>query len=233
MAMADGASMNNPFESRSFASLYDGWFGSRSGQLVDLLETALIWRLAEPQPGERALDVGTGTGHFAIQLADGGLQVTGLDSSEAMLDIARSKRVDVEWRRGDATSLPFPDSSFDLVLSVTALEFINEPALALAEMYRVVAPGGRVVVGTLNAESAMGRAYIREARAKDTPFRQARFFTPAGFVAAFGELGPERWSSSVFFGPVAPRPWIGRLQEWIGQKLWRSRGALLVGRVDK
>jgi ubiquinone/menaquinone biosynthesis C-methylase UbiE len=150
-----------------------------------------------------------------------------------MLDVARAKRSDVDWCRADATSLPYPAASFALVLSVTALEFVPEPERALAEMYRVTAPGGRLVVGTLNAESAMGKAYAREAELKDTPFRLARFFNAQGFVAALAELGPVHWSGSVFFGPSAPRPWVGRLTDWFGQRLCRAHGALLVGRVDK
>lgn len=231
--MAERSQTLNPFENRSFASLYDGWFESPAGRLVDRLETALIWRLAQPRPGERALDVGTGTGHFACKLAQSGLQVTGLDSSEAMLDVARAKDGTIEFCFGDATSLPFPDGSFELVLSVTALEFIREPALALAEMYRVTAPGGRLVVGTLNARSAMGRAYMREAKSKATPFRQARFCAPDEFVAELQALGPSRWASSVFFGTSTPQPWVAQLSEWAGQRLWRGHGALLVGRVDR
>ena len=231
--MTERSKTRNPFESRSLVSQYDDWFESPAGRLADALETALIWRVAQPRPGERALDVGTGTGHFTRKLAHCGLQVTGLDSSQAMLDIARANNPAVEYRRGDATSLPFPDGSFGLVLSVTVLEFIREPARALAEMYRVTAPGGRLVVGTLNARSAMGRGYIREAKSKDTPFRQARLYEPDEFVAEFRALGPLRWSSSVFFGTSPPLSFIAQLLEWAGQRLWRGRGALLVGRVDK
>ena len=166
-------------------------------------------------------------------LAARGLQVTALESSEAMLDVARTTTAQVAWRLGDARTLPFADGAFDLVLCVTALEFVAEPERALAEMYRVVSAGGRLVVGVLNATSTIGQGYLREAQSAETPFRYAHLYTPDAFVAAMTELGPLRWSSSVFFGPLAPIPGVAFLREWFGQIFCRGRGALLVGRVDK
>jgi ubiquinone/menaquinone biosynthesis C-methylase UbiE len=231
----------NPFEDGKLAADYDGWYDTPLGRVIDRLQGALVDRLARPRPGERALDVGTGTGHYAVRLAARGLRVTGVDRSEAMLAVARAKSASVarrkgapvDWRQADAEHLPFTDGAFDLVLSVTMLEFVRDPLRALAEMHRVTAPGGRLVVGALNAESAWGRFYLAQARQMDTPFRHAQFFTPAEFVAALGRLGQPRWSSSLFVPTSGRGLWAADAFEWLGQHLWRGRGALLVGRIDK
>ena len=231
--MTESGTRSNPYDKVEVARAYGDWYDTPTGQVVDRLEKALIFRLAQPRKGESALDVGTGTGHFACDLADRGLRVTGYDSSEAMLQIARSKDVDVTWKRGQAEALPFEEGSFDLVLSVASLEFMPDPELALAEMLRVCAPGGRVVVAVLNAKSPWARARIREAAQQDTPFRHAHFYAPAEFVAALSRYGRPKWSSSVFFAPSGRGLRLGGLLERLGQRLWPGRGALLVGRADK
>ena len=102
-----------------------------------------------PQPGERLLDVACGTGVVARQaaprVAPGG-QVCGLDLNDAMLDVARAASTDAEidWRQGDAAAMPLPDGGFDVVVCQAALMFMPDPAAALGEMRRVLAPGGRL-----------------------------------------------------------------------------------------
>ncbi len=228
--MTDG---RNPFDDDAQAAGYDGWFASPVGRVVDRLQGALVEHLARPWPGERALDVGTGTGHYATRLAERGLHVTGCDASNVMLGAARAKCADVTWCLASAERLPFDDGAFDLVLSVTMLEFVRDPEGALAEMWRVTAPGGRLVVGVLNAESAWGRFYRQQAERAETPFRHARLYTPERLLGALRMFGRPRWGSSVFFAPSGRWVWAADGLEWLGQHLWLSQGTLLVGRVDK
>ena len=227
------ASYVNPFGARRQAALYDSWFDTPLGEAMDRLEKALIYRLAQPREGELALDMGTGTGHFACDLASQGLRVIGYDPSEAMLQIARAKKAPVSWQRGDAEALPFRDDTFDLVLSTTTLEFVRDISAALEEMWRVAAPGGRMVVGVLNAQSSWAKSYLREASVQDTPFQYARFFTAAEFVSRLGCYGQVRWSSSGFFAPTGRGLRVAGVLEVLGQAFCRGRGALLVGRIDK
>ncbi len=219
---------HNPFEEPALAAAYDSWFETALGRTVDRLEKALIYRFAQPREGERALDVGTGTGHYACDLAGQGLHVIGLDSSEVMLHVARAKCQNVTWQHAAAETLPYPDGSFDLVLSVTALEFTHDPAKALSEMFRVVAPGGRLVLAVLNAASSWGRA-----RQRETPFSRAHFYRPEEFAAVLATYGRPRWNSSVFIAPSGHGIEIADELEWLGQTFLRSYGALLVGRVGK
>ena len=221
------------FDSPQAASVYDDWYETSLGRIHDRLEKTLVQRLAQPVSGECVLDVGTGTGTFAIDLAKKGLSVTGFDRSAAMLAVATTKHSGVEWQQGQAEALPYPDGSFDLVVSITALEFVQDPELALAEMYRVVKPGGRLLVGVLNGHSSLGRAYGRQARTGDSPFATARFYTARAFVTMLRALGPVRWNSTIHFGLSR---WGARLAgqlEWLGQRLCPSYGAVLMGRVDK
>lgn len=220
----------NPFRDEEMAARYDRWYKTPLGSLADRYEKALIHRLAHPRAGERALDVGTGTGHFALDLAARGLEVTGCDSSESMLKVARGKDPSLDWRHCQAASLPFADDLFDLVLSVTMLEFVRDPALAVAEMYRVTAPGGRVVVGVLNARSPWAAMYRQQ---EEGPFQCARFYTPREFLDLLGAYGPVRWNSAVFFGPSGRGMRVAPLLERLGQIFCKGRGALLVGRIDK
>jgi len=223
----------NPFDSKEVVSTYDQWFSMLVGALVDRLEMELVLRMVSPQIGETALDVGSGTGHFAVALADRGVQVTGVDSSREMVKAAQASSRLVHYEHGRAEALPYRDNQFDVVLSVAAMAFIESPQRAIAEMYRVLNPGGRLVVGALNPDSAFGRAYLAEAQATETPFRHAHMLSPADLITMLGEYGRVSWSSSVFFGPSAPRWSMGRALEWLGQSACRQHGALVVAKVVK
>ncbi|HJZ46840.1 MAG TPA: class I SAM-dependent methyltransferase [Roseiflexaceae bacterium] len=115
----------------------------------------LLHRALDGIPAPQVLDVATGTARVPLLLAaqpwfDGAIE--GLDLTPAMLERARAKlaAVGLEARvglcQGDAGALPWPDASFDLVISLEALEFFPRPRRALAEMGRVLKPGGALVV---------------------------------------------------------------------------------------
>ncbi|HEU0024386.1 MAG TPA: class I SAM-dependent methyltransferase [Thermoleophilaceae bacterium] len=102
--------------------------------------------LARVGPGDRALDVATGTGDLAVALRSRGAEVVGIDFSEAMLDLARRKAPDVRFEPGNALALPYRDGEFDAVTVGFGARNFSDLALGLAEMARVTRPGGRVVV---------------------------------------------------------------------------------------
>jgi SAM-dependent methyltransferase len=100
-------------------------------------------------PGQSVLDVACGTGVVARTAAERtGPEgsVVGLDRNEAMLDVARRVRPDLWWQVGDACALPFPDGSFDVVLSQAGLMFFDDRMRALREMGRVAGGTGRIAV---------------------------------------------------------------------------------------
>jgi ubiquinone/menaquinone biosynthesis C-methylase UbiE len=104
--------------------------------------------------GQRVLDIACGTGIVARTAADrvgGSGTVVGLDLNDGMLTVARRLRPDLEWHQGDAVSLPFPDDAFDVALCQSGLMFVPDTGRAIAEMARVVTPGGIVAVQVWSA----------------------------------------------------------------------------------
>jgi demethylmenaquinone methyltransferase / 2-methoxy-6-polyprenyl-1,4-benzoquinol methylase len=102
--------------------------------------------LARVGPGSRALDVATGTGDLALALARRGSDVVGSDFSEGMLERARAKSSAVRWEQGNALALPYEDGAFDAATVGFGTRNFSDLPRGLAEMTRVVRPGGRVVV---------------------------------------------------------------------------------------
>jgi ubiquinone/menaquinone biosynthesis C-methylase UbiE len=114
-------------------------------------------------PGQDVLDVATGSGNAAIVAAQAGAKVTGLDLTPELFDAARRRMaeagVEIELIEGDAEELPFPDSSFDRVLSVFGTMFAPRHEQAAAELVRVCRPGGLVGVAAWTPEGLMGRMF--------------------------------------------------------------------------
>jgi demethylmenaquinone methyltransferase / 2-methoxy-6-polyprenyl-1,4-benzoquinol methylase len=102
--------------------------------------------LAHVGPGSRALDVATGTGDLAIELAGRGATVVGLDFSERMLELARAKAPGIEFVQGNALELAYPDASFDAVTVGFGARNFSDLDRGLRELARVTRPGGRVVI---------------------------------------------------------------------------------------
>ena len=113
-----------------------------------------VIELAAVQPGNRALDLCCGTGDLALALARRGAEVTGVDFSPAMLEIAEARRQrnfksqisNLKFMPGDALQIPFPDASFDIVTVGYGLRNLTSWEKGLAEMHRVAKPGARLVV---------------------------------------------------------------------------------------
>src|SRR5918912_2631100 len=124
------------------------WGGAdyeRIAQRFAPVHDELVARLV-PAPGERWLDVGTGTGEVALRAARGGAEVTAIDISNELLELARAKEdaERVSWELGDAQSLRFDDGAFDVVVSSFAVIFAPDQEAAAHELGRVCRRGGRL-----------------------------------------------------------------------------------------
>jgi len=128
------------------------WDALRSVLGDDLLRARATAELV--RPGLRVADIGTGTGILALELAELGLDVIGIDRSEAMLETARQKwdsiaaaqTGNIEFRVGDAHELPLEAASVDAAFAHMVLHSLEEPERAVQEMARVVRPGGLVIL---------------------------------------------------------------------------------------
>jgi SAM-dependent methyltransferase len=137
------------------SSAHDDWKATPHGRYLAGRMEGLILGLSAPQAGERLLDIGCGSGEQLSLFRRKGCDVTGVDSSHRLLDLAdRKLRNRAELHRGPAEDLPFCDNEFDIVTLIASLEFTDDPGLALAEAVRVCR--GRVFIGTLNRFSAIG-----------------------------------------------------------------------------
>ncbi len=142
----------------------------------ELLVTALFGRwapivaeVARIEPEQRVLDVACGTGVLARRIksiAGSENRIAGVDPNAGMLEVARRLAPAVDWRQGTAESLPFPDRSFDTVVSQFGMMFFRDRAAAIREMLRVLAPGGRIVVAVWGA-LADNPAYAAEVELLD------------------------------------------------------------------
>ena len=98
------------------------------------------------RPGQAVLDIGCGVGAFLRLVAQRGGRVSGIDASEALLEVARARLPEAELRVGDMEALPYADDTFDLVTGFNAFFFANDIIAALREAARVAKPGAPVVI---------------------------------------------------------------------------------------
>lgn len=132
---------------------------------------ALAQRVTATLPaGSRVLEIAPGPGYLAIEIARrGAYQVAGLDISHTFVDIARrnarAAQVDIDFRHGNASSMPLAENGFDLILCRAAFKNFSQPVAALNEMYRVLRPGGRALIIDLRKDASIEDidSYIEQA----------------------------------------------------------------------
>lgn len=206
---------------------YDDWYRTPRGSWIAETEYRLLHNLLAPAPGESLLDVGCGTGYFTRRFVESAGAVTGVDASPAMLRVAQAQAgADGRYLTGDARALPFPDRSFDLCISVTALCFIHEQRQALAEILRVTRR--RFAIGLLNRHSLL---YLQKGRGGGRgAYCGAHWHTAAEVRALFAGLPV----TGVTLRTAILLPTGGRLarlgERWLGGRI--PGGAFLVAAGD-
>jgi SAM-dependent methyltransferase len=114
------------------------------------------------EPGQRVLDVGCGVGTFLRLVADRGAEPFGLDASEALIEIARSRVPEADLRVGDMESLPYDDDAFDLITGFTSFFFANDMVGALREAGRVAKPAASLVIQVWGAHERCSLEVMKE-----------------------------------------------------------------------
>ena len=153
---------------------HDGWDASAQAWLslmgdegdfsrAKVLDAPMLARVEAARPGS-VLDVGCGEGRFCRMMAKTGAAVTGLDPTEALLCAARAGGA-ADYVQGRAEEMPFANGSFDMVVSYLSLIDISDMRTGIAEMARVLKPGGRLLIGNLNswitASQIRGDGWVR------------------------------------------------------------------------
>ena len=169
---------------------YDAWFKTPIGRLIRKYESELILDLLEPRRGEHIFDAGCGTGIFTVDMLSEGSRVVGLDISGPMLREAVRSSSDRPFQAvlGDMTALPFAENTFHRSVSVTAVEFVQDPGAALAEMFRVTRPGGVVLLATLNSRGPWAQRRMERARKGESPLFQKAVFRSAADLVSLSHL---------------------------------------------
>lgn len=201
---------------------YARWRATDLGRITERLEVELVCSLADLRAGQRVLDVGTGDGTYAIEAARRGASVVGLDTSAAMLAAAearaRAAGHPIDVRLGSVTALPFAEDSFDRVVAVTVLCFVDDPHRAFTEMARVTRPGGKVIVGELHRWSIWAAKRRLTSLLSGSPWRAVHFWS-RGELQALAEragLGVQVVRGSVFYPPVPCAARMGsRIDPWL------------------
>ncbi len=124
------------------------------------MEILAGWEIA---PGSRLLDVGCGTGQTAIPAARAGVDVTGIDIASNWIDVARARAaaegLNATFDVGDAEQLPYPDASFDVVISMVGAMFAPQAERVASELLRVCKPGGRVLMVNWTPTGMVGQMF--------------------------------------------------------------------------
>lgn len=147
------------------ARLKATWMSGDYGHFARYLEPGALEFLSRLsiEPGTRVLDVASGAGQTAIPLARAGAIVTGVDIATNLVEQARARAqaegLDARFDEGDAEMLPYPDASFDVVLSLIGAMFAPRPELVAAELKRVCRPGGRIIMGNWTPGGFVGQMF--------------------------------------------------------------------------
>jgi SAM-dependent methyltransferase len=214
---------------------YRRWRTSRLGQITDHLEEGLILRLIGPATGLRILDVGCGDAALVVALARRGARVTGIDVDPNVLVAGRERAaadgVTPDLRQGDIRALPFADDSFDIVLAVTVLCFLDDAAQAVREMARVLRPGGHLVIGELGRWNLWAARRRMRGWLGSRTWRSARFRTVQTLKALLANAGLAVTTArgAVYYPPWAPMAaLLARCDLWIGKRTTAGAAFLVV-----
>jgi SAM-dependent methyltransferase len=162
--MTEAAALTPEMEALK-AKMKTVWSAGDFGKIALLLETGaeeFVGRL-NLQKGERVLDVACGSGNLAIPAARAGALVTGVDIAPNLVEQARERaaaeNLECRFDEGDAENLPYPQASFDTVVTMFGAMFAPRPEVTAAELVRVCRPGGRIAMGNWTPQAFTGQMF--------------------------------------------------------------------------
>lgn len=206
----------------TIAEHYDDFCQMPLGAFVDAVERELVRELMNPQAGENLIDLGCGTGSITVDWASHGCHMIGVDESAMMLAQARAKAVSkgsADYIQADLARLPYSSDYFNGGLLQVTLEFVADPAAVLQEALRVIKPGGRLVIGLINASGPWAQHYQNRAKTHSSSvYRSAHFFTQSAIDQLLRTF-PSAVRGGLYIGPTE---FLSAAQGW---NIERSRAA--------
>lgn len=155
----------SPDLARLKSGMKAAWMAGDFGQIAPFIASEgenFVGRLGVKR-GDRALDVACGTGNTALPLAMAGAKVTGVDIATNLLEQAKKRaaaeKLDIVFEEGDAEQLPYPDGSFDIVLSMFGAMFAPRPEMVASELLRVCKPGGLVAMANWTPQGFVSKTF--------------------------------------------------------------------------
>ena len=219
------------FDFDTIADEYDLWYESAEGAMCDHLEKKAISKyLPKNVKGMKLLEIGCGTGHWIQFFSEYGFEVTGVDVSERMINIAQSKDIlNASFQMVDGQSLPFCDGSFDVAAAITTLEFVDNAELVVQEMVRCTRkPAGQLLIGALNALAGFNRKRKRDSKSL---YAKAHLFTPGQLKRFLDPYGQTNIITAAF---VPSRKWflfLSPLIDNVGRLLHLPYGVFVAAKV--
>lgn len=159
--MTSSTTQPDPIKARLKAT----WEAGDFGEVAKYIEPAAAEFMSRVplRPGLRVLDAACGTGNLAVHAARAGCQTHGLDIAANLIAQARSRAeredLSIDYTEGDAEALPYPDASFDVVVSMYGVMFAPRPEAIVAELRRVTRPGGLIALANWTPEGFIGKMF--------------------------------------------------------------------------
>ena len=219
------------FDFDAVADKYDKWYETVEGAMYDRLEKKAVSRYLRQNAQERKLlEVGCGTGHWSQFFSDCGFEVTGVDISERMINIAQNKNIArASFQIADGHSLPFADNSFDVTVTITTLEFAGNAELVLQEMARCTRqPSGQLLIGVLNRLSPLNR---NRQEISESLYAKARLFSLGPLKKLLGKYGQTQICTAGFIPRQKRLLPLSPFIDAVGRFLHLSHGVFIVGNV--
>ena len=185
---------------------YEAWF--QDHPLAYVSELHAIKALL---PKGRGVEIGIGTGRFAAPLGI----AQGVEPSRPMADLARKKGLEVV--HGVAEHLPYADSEFDFCLMVTTVCFLDDMDMSFNEAFRIIRPGGALLVAFVDRESALGREYA-ERKDGSVFYKDATFYSTNEIISRMTRAGFSEFARcQTLFGPLDDLAEVEQVKEGSGE----------------
>jgi ubiquinone/menaquinone biosynthesis C-methylase UbiE len=229
--VSTSSSLNtNPFSDQKVAESYDAFYDTTIGKWYDRWEKQAIKSIMPNLQSGTLLEMGSGTGHWCKFFLDLGYEVTGVDSSKAMIAVARRKNLkNVTFIQGNAEVISL-SKKFNVVSFITTLEFISHPIKAIENAIKHLNLHGFLILGVLNALSP-----LQQSRKEDPIYSKGHYYSQIELEEIFSSYGTTIWKQCVYLTPDEIKNLSKeeiQAKEELKEQEQAPNGAFIAGRID-